>query len=62
MSYCFLAYIRIHDEGGYQEYLDRADEVFARYNGRYLTVDNEPEILKFRLKAAQCDSILVKGK
>ena len=95
MSYYFLAQIRIHDEGEYQLYLDRADEVFARYKGRYLAVDNSPEIqegkwgynravviqfesrkdfmewynskdyqeiLKFRLKAADCDSILVKGK
>jgi uncharacterized protein (DUF1330 family) len=95
MSYYFLAHIRIHDKGEYQLYLDRADEVFARYKGRYLAVDNEPEILegewgydravliqfesredfmewynsedyqeilKFRLNAADCDTILVKGK
>ncbi len=95
MSYYFLAHIRIHDEGEYQKYLDRADEVFARYKGTYLAVDKSPEILegewgynravviqfesredfaewynsedyleilKFRLKAADCDSILVKGK
>ncbi len=95
MSYYFLAQIRIHNKGEYQKYLDSADEVFAQYNGRYLAVDNNPEILegewgydravviqfesrkdfmewynskdyqeilKFRLKAAQCDSILVKGK
>ena len=95
MSYYFLAHIRINDKGEYQKYLDRADEVFARYKGRYLAVDSEPEILegewrydravviqfesledftnwyhsedyqeilKFRLKAAHCDTILVKGK
>ncbi len=95
MSYYFLAHIRITDEVEYQLYVDRADEVFARYKGRYLAVDNEPEILegewgydravviqfesredfanwyhsedyqeilKFRLRAANCDSILVKGK
>ncbi len=95
MSYYFLAHIRIHDKGEYQLYLDRADEVFARYKGRYLAVDNEPEILegewghdravliqfesredfmewyksedyqeilKFRLNAADCDTILVRGK
>jgi hypothetical protein len=38
MSYFFLAQIRIHDNGDYQE------------------------ILKFRLNAADCNSILVKGK
>ena len=95
MSYYFLAHIRIHDEGEYQKYLDRADEVFARYKGTYVVVDSDPEILegewsydravviqfesredfmewynsedyqeilKFRLKAADCDTILVKGK
>ena len=95
MSYFFLAHIKINDEKEYQKYLDHADEVFARYKGRYLAVDNSPEILegdwgydravviqfesrkdfmewynskgyqeilKFRLKAADCDSILVKGK
>ena len=95
MSYYFLAQIKIHDIGEYQKYLERADEVFARYNGTYLVVDSKPEvlegeweydravviqfesredfmdwynsedyqeILKFRLKAAHCDTILVKGK
>ncbi len=95
MSYYFLAHIKINDEKEYQKYLDRADEVFARYKGTYLVVDKSPEILegewgynravviqfesredftewynsenyqeilKFRLNAADCDSILVKGK
>jgi len=95
MSYYFLAHIKIHDKGEYQKYLNRADEVFARYKGTYLVVDSHPEvlegewdydravviqfesredfmewyhsedyqeILKFRLKAADCDTILVKGK
>jgi uncharacterized protein (DUF1330 family) len=95
MSYYFLASIRIRDEREYQKYLDRAGEVFARYGGTYLAVDNEAEvlegewkynrsvlirfdsredfrawydsgdyqdILKYRLGAADCDTILVKGK
>jgi uncharacterized protein (DUF1330 family) len=71
-----------------------AGEVFSRYNGQYLAVDEKPqilegswnytksviirfpseedfkmwysspeyqELLRFRLSAAQCDTILVKG-
>jgi uncharacterized protein (DUF1330 family) len=95
MSYYFVASIRIRDEKEYQKYLDGAGEVFARYGGSYLAVDNEVEvlegnwnydrsvlirfdsredfqawyqsedyqfILKYRLRAADCDTILVKGK
>lgn len=95
MSYYFVASIRIRDEQEYQKYLEGATEVFARYRGTYLVVDNEAEvlegdwnydrsvlirfdsredfrawyysgdyqdILKYRLGAADCDTILVKGK
>lgn len=95
MSYYFVANISINDDQEYQKYLDRAGEIFARYNGSYLAVDNDPEllegkwnyrravlirfdsredfkawydseeyqdILKYRLKAADCDTILVKGR
>ena len=94
MAYYFIANIKIHDEREYQNYLDGVDEVFSRYNGTYLALDKQPEILegeweydrtalirfkskedfldwyrsedyqeilKFRLKAAHCDTILVKG-
>lgn len=94
MGYYFIANIKIHDEREYQLYLDGVDEVFSRYNGSYLAVDKQPEllegewgydravvirfnskkdflewyrsddykeILKFRLKAAHCDTILVEG-
>jgi len=46
MSVYFMANIRIKDEIRYQEYLDRAGEVFAKYKGVYLAVDDEPEILE----------------
>ena len=95
MCYYFLANIRINDPQEYQKYLDRASEIFARYHGSYLAVDNDPEvlegdwnyqravlirfackkdfndwydsedyqeILKYRLKAADCDTILFRGK
>jgi uncharacterized protein (DUF1330 family) len=94
MSYYFIARIRIKNVAGYQNYIDNADEVFKKYKGEYLSVDDSPlvlegnwnytrtvlirfknmndfnawyhstdyqEILKYRLKAADCDTILVKG-
>ncbi len=94
MSYYFIAQIKINDEIEYQEYINHSDTVFKKYNGQYLAVDDEPEILegnwgytrtvliKFnskpdfnnwynsdeyqkilshRLKAADCDTILIKG-
>ena len=93
MNYYFIAQIKIEDEQTYQKYIDRADAVFAKFNGKYLAVDNNPEvlegdwnytravlikfeskkdfeawyhskdyqeILKYRLEAARCDTILVK--
>lgn len=93
MSYYFVAQIRIKDEIEYQKYIDKAGDIFKKYNGTYLCVDNEPvilegkwdytrtvliefnskkdfedwynsneckEILVFRLKAADCDTLLVK--
>lgn len=94
MSYYFIAQIRIKDGIEYQKYLDNADNIFRKYKGEYLSVDNNPQIvegcwnytrtvlirfnnkndfdewynskdyqdiLKHRLKAADCDTILIKG-
>ena len=94
MSYYFVAQIRINDINEYQKYIDKAGGIFKKYNGEYLSVDNEPsilegqwdytrtvlikfnnkmdfedwynsdeykEILAYRLKAADCDTILIKG-
>jgi uncharacterized protein (DUF1330 family) len=93
--YYFVANIKIDDREEYQKYVERVDEVFAKYNGKYLAFDDNPkilegnwgysisviigfkceadfndwyyskdyqEILKFRLNAAKCDTILIKGK
>lgn len=94
MSYYFIAQIRINDTTEYQKYIDTASEIFSKYKGEYLSVDNAPlilegqwdytrtvlirfenkndfdawynsneyrEILAHRLKAADCDTILVEG-
>jgi uncharacterized protein (DUF1330 family) len=94
MSCYFLAQINIHNEAEYAQYLAGADEIFSKFNGRYLAVDDCPkvlegrwdhsrvvliefpdeaelkrwydspeyqELLKHRLAAAACDTVLVKG-
>jgi uncharacterized protein (DUF1330 family) len=94
MSYYFIARIRITDPVEYKVYLDKAGDIFRKYNGRYLVLDDEPEILegtwdstrivvieftskdefnawynspqyqeilKHRLNASDCNTILAKG-
>jgi uncharacterized protein (DUF1330 family) len=95
MSYYFIAQIKINDPETYRKYIDKVDSIFVKSKGKYLVLDNNPEvlegtwdytrsvvirfdtkadfeswyrspeyqeILKYRLQAAQCDTILVKGK
>jgi uncharacterized protein (DUF1330 family) len=94
MSCYFVAQIQIHDKDEYQKYLDGVDQVFSKFNGKYLAVDRNPEVLEgnwsysrvviiqfpnekelrswyespeyqilvqHRLKAAKCDTLLIKG-
>ncbi|MGC6174577.1 DUF1330 domain-containing protein [Lacrimispora sp. 38-1] len=94
MMYYFVAQILINDEEEYEKYLKDTDEVFSKFEGKYLAVDTDPTvlegtwnheriviiqfpdkmkfeqwyespeykaILKYRLKAAKCDTLLVKG-
>ena len=46
MSYYFMANIKIKDTLEYQKYIDRAGEIFAKFNGSYLAVDNTPELIE----------------
>lgn len=46
MSVYFLVNIRIKDEQEYQLYLDRAEDIFSRYNGSYLAVDKQPDVIE----------------
>lgn len=46
MSYYFVASIRIRDEAEYQKYVKSAGDIFRKYNGEYLAVDNNPEVLE----------------
>ncbi|MDR3372810.1 MAG: DUF1330 domain-containing protein [Ancalomicrobiaceae bacterium] len=46
MTAYFVAHIRIDDPAEYRKYLEGCDEVFARFNGRYLAVDTDPIVLE----------------
>jgi Uncharacterized conserved protein len=94
MKYYFVAQIRINDTEEYEKYLERFDDIFSKFKGEYLAIDESPtllegdwdysksvliqfnskpdfedwyysadyqSILKHRLKASKCDSILVEG-
>ncbi len=94
MSYYFSAQIRVNDQNEYDKYLETFDEIFSKYNGEYLAIDESPvilegkwnytksvlirfsskqefegwyysgdyqAILRHRLNASVCDTILIKG-
>lgn len=46
MSVFFVAKIHIHNESLYQKYLDEVNQVFAKFNGKYLAVDPAPDIIE----------------
>ena len=48
MSYYFFVQISITDSTEYQRYLDKAAEIFKRYKGEYLVVEDEPLVLEGR--------------
>jgi len=94
MDYYFSAQIKVNDYDEYDKYLENFDDIFSKYNGEYIAIDESPlslegewnytksvlikfkskkefmdwyysddyqKILKHRLKAAKCDTILLKG-
>lgn len=46
MSVYFVAQIKIVNELEYNQYLNKCDEIFSKYNGKYLAVDSAPKILE----------------
>lgn len=46
MSVYFIANIQIEDELEYQKYLESSEEVFKKFKGEYLAVDERPIILE----------------
>ncbi len=45
MSVYILSRLTIHDRAEYQKYEDQFDEVFSHFQGRLLSVDEEPLVL-----------------
>lgn len=46
MPFYFIANIKLTDESGYKKYVEKSGEIFSKYNGEYLAVDNNPEVLE----------------
>ncbi len=46
MSVYFIAQIQISDEAVYQKYLNSASDIFKKYKGKYLAVDDMPICLE----------------
>ena len=46
MSSYFIANIRIHDPQEYDRYLEGYDEVFEKYKGKVVAVDDNPIVLE----------------
>lgn len=46
MSYYFIAQIEITDPAVYQKYLDNAGNVFRKFKGKYLVLDDRPTLLE----------------
>jgi uncharacterized protein (DUF1330 family) len=46
MSCYFIAQINVHDRDEYQKYLDGYDEIFSKYKGIVVAVDESPQVLE----------------
>jgi uncharacterized protein (DUF1330 family) len=46
MNHYFVAQIRIHDPEEYEKYLDKFDDIFSKYKGEYLAIDESPVLLE----------------
>ena len=62
MHYYFIALIKINDSREYQKYLEKASEIFEKYNGEYLSVDNDPLVLEGKWNYTRAVLIKFKSK
>jgi uncharacterized protein (DUF1330 family) len=60
MTCYFVAQIRIHDKNEYEKYLEKVDDIFSKYKGEYLAVDENPTLLEGNWNYTK--SVLIKFK
>jgi uncharacterized protein (DUF1330 family) len=46
MTHYFVAQIKINDPVEYEKYLDKFDDIFSRYKGDYLAIDESPTLIE----------------
>ena len=46
MNHYFVAQIKINDNDEYEKYLENFDEIFSKYTGKYLAIDESPTLLE----------------
>jgi uncharacterized protein (DUF1330 family) len=46
MIHYFVAQIRINNPDEYGKYLEKFDDIFSRYKGEYLAIDESPTLLE----------------
>lgn len=46
MTNYFVAQIKINDQVEYDLYLDKFDDIFSRFKGEYLAIDESPTLLE----------------
>ena len=46
MIHYFVAQIKINDLDEYEKYLDKFDDIFSKYKGEYLAIDESPTPLE----------------
>jgi len=46
----------------YQKYIDKSGDIFKKYNGEYLSVDNKPEILEGKWEYSRAVLIKFRSK
>jgi uncharacterized protein (DUF1330 family) len=60
MTHYFVAQILVENPVEYEKYLENFDEIFSRYNGEYLAIDESPVVLEGVWKYTK--SVLIKFK
>ena len=46
MKHYFVAQIKINDPEEYEKYLEKFDDIFSKYKGEYLAIDESPSLLE----------------